>query len=50
MSKQLSSAIARHVLPFTRRANNITMPLISRMNKHQQASLQSDDFIKVFAA
>ncbi|KAG0264856.1 Mitochondrial-processing peptidase subunit alpha [Linnemannia exigua] len=46
MSKQLSSAIARHVLPFTRRTNNITMPLISRMNKHQQASLQSDDFIK----
>ncbi|KAG9061383.1 Mitochondrial-processing peptidase subunit alpha [Linnemannia hyalina] len=47
MSKQLSSAIARHVLPFTRRANNVAMPLISRMNKHQQASLQSDDFIKV---
>ncbi|KAK3842430.1 MAG: Metalloenzyme, LuxS/M16 peptidase-like protein [Linnemannia gamsii] len=47
MSKQLSSAIARHVLPFTRRANNVTMPLISRMNKHQQASLQTDDFIKV---
>ncbi|KAF9925022.1 Mitochondrial-processing peptidase subunit alpha [Linnemannia zychae] len=46
MSKQLSSAIARHVLPFTRRANNIAMPLISRMNKHQQASLQSDEFIK----
>ncbi|KAF9274625.1 Mitochondrial-processing peptidase subunit alpha [Linnemannia elongata] len=46
MSKQLSSAIARHVLPFTRRANNVAMPLISRMNKHQQASLQSDDFIK----
>ncbi|KAG0060757.1 Mitochondrial-processing peptidase subunit alpha, partial [Linnemannia elongata] len=46
MSKQLSSAIARHVLPFTRRANNVAMPLISRMNKHQQASLQSDDYIK----
>ncbi|KAF9103635.1 Mitochondrial-processing peptidase subunit alpha [Mortierella sp. GBA35] len=46
MSKQLSSAIARHVLPFTRRANNVAMPLISRMNKHQQASLQPDDFIK----
>ncbi|KAG0365620.1 Metalloenzyme, LuxS/M16 peptidase-like protein [Gamsiella multidivaricata] len=46
MSKQLSNAIARHVLPFTRRANNMATPLVSRMNKHQQASLQSDDFVK----
>ncbi|KAG0261747.1 Mitochondrial-processing peptidase subunit alpha [Mortierella polycephala] len=46
MSKQLSSAIARHVLPFTRRANHVARPLVSRMNKHQQASLQSDDHIK----
>ncbi|KAG0312468.1 Mitochondrial-processing peptidase subunit alpha [Dissophora globulifera] len=46
MSKQLSSAITRHVLPFTRRANNIAVPLVSRMNKHQQASLQTDDYIK----
>ncbi|KAG0341030.1 Mitochondrial-processing peptidase subunit alpha [Podila horticola] len=42
MSKQLSGAIARHVLPFTRRATNVTRPLVSplvsRMNKHQQAS------------
>ncbi|KAF9353087.1 Mitochondrial-processing peptidase subunit alpha [Mortierella sp. AD094] len=45
MSKQLS-AIARHVLPFTRRANNMAVPLVSRMNKHQQASLQSDDYTK----
>ncbi|KAF9195175.1 Mitochondrial-processing peptidase subunit alpha [Haplosporangium sp. Z 767] len=46
MSKQLSSAIVRHVLPFTRRANHVAKPLVSRMNKHQQASLQSDDHIK----
>ncbi|KAF9967337.1 Mitochondrial-processing peptidase subunit alpha [Mortierella alpina] len=46
MSKQLTSAIARHVLPFSRRANSLAAPLVSRMNKHQQASLQSDDFIK----
>ncbi|KAF9425692.1 Mitochondrial-processing peptidase subunit alpha [Podila epigama] len=42
MSKQLSGAIARHVLPFSRRATHITKPLvtplINRMNKHQQAS------------
>ncbi|KAF9986837.1 Mitochondrial-processing peptidase subunit alpha [Mortierella antarctica] len=47
MSKQLSSAIARHVLPFSRRANSFAAPLVSRMNKHQQASLQPDDSIKV---
>ncbi|KAI1310002.1 Mitochondrial-processing peptidase subunit alpha [Mortierella claussenii] len=46
MSKQLSSRIARHVLPFTRRANNLVTPLVSRMNKHQQASLQSEDYAK----
>ncbi|KAF9961340.1 Mitochondrial-processing peptidase subunit alpha [Mortierella alpina] len=46
MSKQLSSAIARHVLPFSRRANSLAAPIVSRMNKHQQASLQSDDYIK----
>ncbi|KAF9104338.1 Mitochondrial-processing peptidase subunit alpha [Mortierella sp. AM989] len=45
MSKQLTSAIARHVLPFTKRANNMAMPLVSRMNRHQ-ASLQSNDSIK----
>ncbi|KAG0339957.1 Mitochondrial-processing peptidase subunit alpha [Podila humilis] len=42
MSKQLSGAIARHVLPFSRRATNATRPLVSplvsRMNKHQQAT------------
>ncbi|KAF8930903.1 Metalloenzyme, LuxS/M16 peptidase-like protein [Dissophora ornata] len=46
MSKQLGSAIARHVLPFTRQANRMAMPLVSRMNKHQQASLQADDYVK----
>ncbi|KAF9561564.1 Mitochondrial-processing peptidase subunit alpha [Mortierella alpina] len=46
MSKQLSSAIVRHVLPFSRRANGLAAPLVGRMNKHQQASLQSDDYIK----
>ncbi|KAF9283540.1 Mitochondrial-processing peptidase subunit alpha [Mortierella alpina] len=46
MSKQLSSAFARHVLPFSRRANSFAAPVVSRMNKHQQASLQSDDRIK----
>ncbi|KAG0197530.1 Mitochondrial-processing peptidase subunit alpha [Mortierella sp. GBA30] len=44
MSRQLGN-IARHVLPLTRRANNI-MPLVNRMNKHQQASLLSDDIVK----
>ncbi|KAF9918331.1 Mitochondrial-processing peptidase subunit alpha [Lobosporangium transversale] len=46
MSKQLSSNILRHVLPFTRRANNLAKPLVSRMNKHQHASLQVDDYVK----
>ncbi|GJJ77672.1 mitochondrial-processing peptidase subunit alpha [Entomortierella parvispora] len=46
MSKQLTSAFARHVLPFTRRANNMARPLVSHMNRHQQASLPSEDFVK----
>ncbi|KAF9437704.1 Mitochondrial-processing peptidase subunit alpha [Entomortierella beljakovae] len=41
MSRQLGSTIARHVLPFAR-SNNLVRPLVSRMNKHQQASLQTD--------
>jgi len=47
MSKQLTSAFARHVLPFTRRANNMARPLVSHMNRHQQASLPTEDFVKV---
>ncbi|KAG0258416.1 Mitochondrial-processing peptidase subunit alpha [Actinomortierella ambigua] len=45
MSKQLTSVLARNVLPLSRslgRKAPLAQPLVSRMNKHQQATAQSE--------
>ncbi|KAG0228975.1 Mitochondrial-processing peptidase subunit alpha [Actinomortierella wolfii] len=45
MSKQLTSALARNVLPLSRslaKKAHWAQPMVSRMNKHQQATAQSE--------